>query len=152
MFAATPPMDEYTDKVCVRVSKCFHKYCDKYSYVLEQAALYSEATGKSIEYIISVWESDRSYWYMNYYQDYKMGIESYVHKTRSKEYLGKISLCESLENELIELNQTKGLNLNASTLKIVDANIKEKEETLLKHKSEMQLLELSYLIINTKNK
>lgn len=54
---------------CLRVSKCFHKYCDKYKWAMDRANHYAEKTGKSVEEIIEIWESDRSWWYMNYYQD-----------------------------------------------------------------------------------
>jgi hypothetical protein len=59
---------------CVRVSKCLHKYCDKYKWVLDRATLYDERTGKTMDEIIELWERDRSYWYMNYYQDNKQPI------------------------------------------------------------------------------
>lgn len=54
---------------CKRVSKCSHKYCDKYKWVIDRAKHYAEKTGKTYEEIIEIWESNRTYWYMNYYQD-----------------------------------------------------------------------------------
>lgn len=54
---------------CRRVSKCSHKYCDKYKWVIDRAKHYAEKTGKPYEEIIEIWESNRTYWYMNYYQD-----------------------------------------------------------------------------------
>lgn len=54
---------------CKKVSKCFHKYCDKYKWVIDRAKHYAEKTGKTYEEIIEIWESNRTYWYMNYYQD-----------------------------------------------------------------------------------
>ncbi len=54
---------------CVSVSKCTHKYCDKYKWVIERAKHYAEKTGKTVEEIMEIWETDRSYWYMNYYQE-----------------------------------------------------------------------------------
>lgn len=59
---------------CVRVSKCFHKYCDKYKWVMDRAKHYSERNGKSVEEIIKVWEDNRSYSYMNYYQGGNMPL------------------------------------------------------------------------------
>jgi hypothetical protein len=53
---------------CISVSKCFHKYCDKYKWVMDRAKHYSEKSGKSVDEIIKVWEENRTYWYMNYYQ------------------------------------------------------------------------------------
>lgn len=54
---------------CVRVSKCGHKYCDKYKWVLDRAKHYAEKTGRTTEEILQAWESKRTYWYMNYYQE-----------------------------------------------------------------------------------
>jgi hypothetical protein len=54
---------------CISVSKCSHKYCDKYKWVIERAKHYAEKTGKTYEEVIEIWESNRTYWYMNYYQD-----------------------------------------------------------------------------------
>ena len=54
---------------CKMVSKCSHKYCDKYKWVIDRAKYYAEKTGKPYEEIIEIWESNRTYWYMNYYQD-----------------------------------------------------------------------------------
>jgi hypothetical protein len=58
-------MTEY----CRVVSKCSHKYCDKYKWVIERAKYYAQKTGVPYEEIIEAWEENRSYWYMNYYQD-----------------------------------------------------------------------------------
>ncbi|HBZ67561.1 MAG TPA: hypothetical protein DEO70_12055 [Bacteroidales bacterium] len=54
---------------CVHVSKCSHKYCDKYKWILDRAEHYSVKTGKTTDQILDVWEKDRTYWYMNYYQE-----------------------------------------------------------------------------------
>jgi len=54
---------------CKHVSKCSHKYCDKYKWVIERAKYYAQKIGRPYEEIIEIWEEDRSYWYMNYYQD-----------------------------------------------------------------------------------
>jgi len=52
-------------------SKCMHKYCDKYKWVIDRAKHYAEKTGKTFEEILTIWETDRTYWYMNYYQGCK---------------------------------------------------------------------------------
>ncbi|MEG1894665.1 MAG: hypothetical protein RR162_00395 [Oscillospiraceae bacterium] len=49
--------------------KCFHNYCDKFKWVVERAKHYEEKLGIPWEEVLSSWEKDRSYWYMNYYQD-----------------------------------------------------------------------------------
>ena len=48
---------------------CFHRYCDKFKWVIDRAKLYAEKTGLRWEDILSGWEKNRTYWYMNYYQD-----------------------------------------------------------------------------------
>ncbi|WP_294203056.1 VVA0879 family protein [uncultured Chryseobacterium sp.] len=54
-------------KKCTPENKC--EYCRKKDWVLDRAAHYAEKTGKSVEEILDIWEEDRGYWYMNYYQD-----------------------------------------------------------------------------------
>lgn len=49
--------------------KCSHKYCDKFKWVIDRAKAYGEATGLNWEDVLDGWETDRNYWYMNYYQD-----------------------------------------------------------------------------------
>ena len=53
---------------CVANTKCTHDYCGKYKWVLERAKHYAEKTGKTVEEVMEIWENDRTYWYMNYYQ------------------------------------------------------------------------------------
>jgi len=67
------PFYDYTDG-CRRVSKCFHKFCDKIPWVLERARHYAEKTGLGPDAILDKWEEGRSYWYMNYYQDAKQPL------------------------------------------------------------------------------
>lgn len=57
-------------KGCVTCgAKCFHKYCDKYKWVIDRAKSYGEAMGLHWEDILDGWEESRNYWYMNYYQE-----------------------------------------------------------------------------------
>jgi hypothetical protein len=51
------------------VSKCFHKYCDKFRWVIDRAMHYAQKTGIPVDEILNAWEGNRDYWYMNYYQD-----------------------------------------------------------------------------------
>ena len=68
---------EGCDKKCGRIGEygepgyksCFHKYCDKFKWVIDRAKHYGEKTGIPWEDILDSWESHRDYWYMNYYQD-----------------------------------------------------------------------------------
>jgi len=48
---------------------CFHRYCDKFKWVVDRAKLYAQKTGLDWQDILSAWERDRSYWYMNFYQE-----------------------------------------------------------------------------------
>lgn len=50
-------------------AKCFHKYCDKFKWVIDRAKAYGEKTGLNWEDILDKWEKNRTYWYMNYYQE-----------------------------------------------------------------------------------
>lgn len=50
-------------------AKCFHKYCNKYKWVIDRAKSYGEAMGLHWEDILDGWEEQRNYWYMSYYQD-----------------------------------------------------------------------------------
>ena len=49
--------------------KCFHRYCDKFKWILDRAQLYADAMGVGRDTILASWEEDRTYWYMNYYQE-----------------------------------------------------------------------------------
>ncbi len=49
--------------------KCFHRYCNKYKWVLDRAEHYAKALGATKEEVLKVWETSRNYGYMNYYQD-----------------------------------------------------------------------------------
>jgi hypothetical protein len=57
------------DGCCSCGGKCFHKYCDKFKWIIERAKAYGEATGLDWNDILNSWEEDRDYWYMNYYQE-----------------------------------------------------------------------------------
>lgn len=49
--------------------KCFHRYCNKYLWVINRAKQYEQVTGIPYLKIIEEWETNRTYWYMNYYQE-----------------------------------------------------------------------------------
>jgi hypothetical protein len=49
--------------------RCFHDYCNKFKWVIERAKHYAEKLGLNWEDILDSWEADRTYWYMNYYQE-----------------------------------------------------------------------------------
>ena len=50
-------------------NKCTHDYCGKYKWVIDRAKHYAEKTGKTVDEVMTIWETDRTYWYMNYYQE-----------------------------------------------------------------------------------
>lgn len=49
--------------------RCFHGYCDTFKWAVDRAKHYAEKTGIAWETILTSWENDRDYWYMNYYQE-----------------------------------------------------------------------------------
>lgn len=60
---------------CKCVSKCTHKYCDTYKWTIDRAKHYAEKTGRTVDEILEAWESGRTYWYMNYYNEYNQPLE-----------------------------------------------------------------------------
>lgn len=48
---------------------CFHKYCDKFKWIMDRVKHYSEKTGIPEVELLNAWEEHRDYWYMNWYQD-----------------------------------------------------------------------------------
>lgn len=60
----------FSPEGCVQCGgKCFHRYCDKFKWIIDRAKSYGKATGLNWGEILDSWEDDRGYWYMNYYQD-----------------------------------------------------------------------------------
>lgn len=49
---------------------CFHRYCDKFKWVIDRADQYAKKLGLDRDEVLTGWERYRKYWYMNYYQDY----------------------------------------------------------------------------------
>lgn len=47
----------------------FHDYRAKLTWIIDRANHYAEKTGLDAADILDKWESGRTYWYMNYYQD-----------------------------------------------------------------------------------
>lgn len=48
---------------------CSHRYCDKFRWAVDRAKEYEEATCIDWKDILTDWENNRTYWYMNYYQE-----------------------------------------------------------------------------------
>jgi hypothetical protein len=64
-----PVLLKYGKTKCMAATKCFHDFCGKYAWVIERAKLYADRTGYAMDEVLEIWEEDRSYWYMNYYQE-----------------------------------------------------------------------------------
>ena len=56
-----PNLLKYSKTITKCVSKCFHKYCDKYKWVIERAKQYADRLDVSYEDIIACWEEHRKY-------------------------------------------------------------------------------------------
>lgn len=54
---------------CGKNGQTHCRYCNKFTWVLDRAKHYAEKTGLNWQDILNSWESNRNYWYMNYYQD-----------------------------------------------------------------------------------
>ena len=75
---------------------CEHKceYCDKFKWTVDRAKHYAEKTGMPYTDILKGWETDRDYWYLNYYQD--------CNQPEIKE--GKVFVFETMEEYHSSLN------------------------------------------------
>ena len=58
----------HTDGCISCGAKCFHKYCNKFKWIIDRAKMYGDSLNLEWEDVLSGWEKDRNYWYMNYYQ------------------------------------------------------------------------------------
>ena len=75
MVPADPSMHKFgMTMACKCLTKCMHKYCDKFAWVMSRVQHYAEKTGVNPNDILNAWESRRDYWYMNYYQDSKQPL------------------------------------------------------------------------------
>lgn len=75
----------------ILVSKCTHKYCDKLKWVLDRAQQYADALGVSREEVLNAWESNRDYWYMNYYKEMNQpSINGSVKVIKYKDWMAEL--------------------------------------------------------------
>ncbi len=119
-------------QACKRVSKCFHRYCDKYKWVMDRAKHYSEKSGKSVEEIIKVWEENRTYWYMNYYQEVNQPL--FGIKTSEEKVVSVKERIVFLENEV----KTYGSIIATLTASHQETVKKDLEIKLEKSKTELE--------------
>ena len=54
------------------------EYCEKFKWAINRAKLYEEKLGIPWREILKSWEDDRSYWFMNYYQDCNQPVPDFV--------------------------------------------------------------------------
>ena len=59
----------FNEDGCTLGGNCSHAYCDKLNWIKTRAKEYAEFLKVDWLQIIDAWESERNYWYMNYYQD-----------------------------------------------------------------------------------
>jgi len=97
--------------------KCFHRYCDKFKWVIDRMDHYSQKTGIPPEDLLDRFEEKRDYWYMNYYQESQQpkidgdSIEVRVFETFEdyRESIGKIGFrcprCERISNDPVVCDQ-----------------------------------------------
>ena len=70
--------DKRKDKICFSVTGCnkksgncvcFHRYCNTFKWAIDRAKHYALFFNMKVEEVLDAWEDDRSYWFMNFYQD-----------------------------------------------------------------------------------
>lgn len=54
--------------------RCFHKYCDKFKWIIDRVNHYAEKLNIPAAEILDNWEEQREYWYMNFYQECKQPL------------------------------------------------------------------------------
>jgi hypothetical protein len=110
MFPETNPalIEMGFTQCCKRISKCFHQYCNKYKWIIDRAKYYAEKTGKTFEEIIEIWESNRTYWYMNYYQEGKQPLKG---KEKDDKVIEKLNKRIDFLNQEIETYKQLSLTL-----------------------------------------
>ena len=60
-------LKEYAENRTDCGNKC--EYCQKFKWVIDRAKQYGEKMAVDWKDVLKSWENDRSYWYLNYYQD-----------------------------------------------------------------------------------
>lgn len=129
-----PAMLKYTKTKCIAGTKCFHDFCGKYAWVIERAKLYAERTGYTMDEVLEIWEEDRDYWYMNYYQDCNQpskmpgrisGLKIIEMEAQVVKLNGRIEFYKTIEND----EDTPASELDDIIKRISDFE-KERDRTL----------------------
>ncbi len=128
---------------CKRISKCTHKYCDKYKWVTDRAKLFSEKTGKPVNDILELWESQRTYWYLNYYQEGNFPMHGKGHSsTGLKELQANLA---TLNNDLKDYKTSVSAfspSYSSSVKKHLTNKVSDLESVIKKYKSRISLYEM----------
>ena len=141
-----PKLMKYSKTSCIHVSKCSHKYCDKYKWVLERAQAYADKTGKTPEEVIAIWEKNRSYWYMNYYQEGKQPLNSELtasDKIYMEKMKGNIVFLEQEITNYEFLASTLEYDHQQSTKQAILTKIEGYKKEVDDYKGQIELLELN---------
>jgi len=92
------------------------EYLSKLDFAITKAEHYADKTGLTVEFILDKWEEKRTYWYMNYYQEYKQprikGDKVKVFNTTSEaaKTIGKTFRCPSCGKISTNPNTCDGCN------------------------------------------
>ncbi len=127
---------------CTKVSKCFHKFCDKIKYVKERAEKYEELTGVPANKVIEIWENNRNYWYMSYYQEGKQPLY------KSKQTESSLSNLQESIHTLSESLKSKQNAIKAigdstdETSQTLTEQCENLERSIAKLNSQLELVEL----------
>lgn len=108
---------------------CFHRYCDKFKWTVDQAKHYGDKLQLNWEDVLASWEEDRSYWYMNYYQGSKQPtikgdrvrtfetVQEMLESIGEKQF--RCPLCEGISTSPYKCNSGQEMNKD----KICDWNV-----------------------------
>jgi hypothetical protein len=133
---------------CKMVSKCSHKYCDRYKWVIYRAKYYEEKTGRSFEEVIEIWENNRTYWYMNYYQDCNQPLNGIKPDDEQLNALrAKIPILENEIESWIFAAESLTYDHQKSIKLELNSKAEQKELELKELKCRLQLLELRMFLI-----
>lgn len=128
---------------CRKISKCGHKYCDKFKWVIDRAKHYAEKTGRPFDEILEIWEKNRTYWYMNYYHEANQPLAG---RKYGKEQLPKLQeenalLIKEVENYKFLIDTLTQEHQN-STKNDLQAKLESLQKTIESNESQIQFIEI----------
>lgn len=108
--------------------RSFHNYAETFEFAINKAMHYAEKTEIKASDILDSWERDRSYWYMNYYQEANQpeikteNVRVFENDEEFKKSVGKSGFrcpcCKGISTNPVECN---------THILISDGNKKKKE-------------------------